>query len=86
MELSKFLASQGHCVTDFSSTVFKFGKHDREDEYWGTETRVYGSRSSIFSSPGQSPGRAIVLAPALALALASASALALASASALAKC
>ena len=31
---------------------------------------------SIFSSPGQSPGRAIVLPPALALALAAVSALA----------
>ena len=41
-----------------------------------------------FSSPGRSPGRAIVLPPAsaLALALALASALALAAVSALAKC
>ena len=40
----------------------------------------------IFSSPGRSPGRAIVLPPASALALASALKAALAAASALAKC
>ena len=41
---------------------------------------------TVFSSPGQRPGRAIVLSPASALVLASVLASALAAASALAKC
>ena len=46
---------------------------------------VVGSSPAIFSSPGRSPGRAIVLPPASALESASAFESALAAASALAK-